>query len=310
MNTTTTVRQPSWTWVSHMHEGRALALSSLPEAPSDQPHSGRVLSSSRGSVSGLAVCALQLASPVSVVQHLMLVLVLLLTGSQSCCCSWVQGHPSAGGNSPGPTCWEDPWPHSRVSWNSGWEDPWTAQRRVVTEWTRLCHHYTWEYQFICWTQMKPQTAPPPFPHVFHWLQPSPWCFWKSLTNQIHGPFLSSWLSVTSQEQPKLFSASSIKKHLLAPVGSTLLGLFLLLGLTFFTSYFLFPCMETPDPLVHSIPSTHPVFTITGVWPDWASVLNSCLLFGQLHLNLLSAPPAHHAGKLLLQPSLKSASHFC
>lgn len=92
------------------------------------------------------------------------------------------------------------------------------------------------------------------------------------------PFSQSLALCDFQEQPKLFSASSIKKHLLAPVGSTLLGLFLLLGLTFFTSYFLFPCMETPDPLVHSIPSTHPVFTITGVWPDWASVLNSCLLW--------------------------------
>lgn len=152
-----TARQPSWTWISDMHEGRALALSSLPEAPFHQPHSGRVLSSSRGSVSGPG----SVRSAVGLAR--------LRGGAANAgSCAFAYGNPellllmssghrlSAGGHSPGPTRWDNPWPHSRVAWNSGWEDPWTAQRRVVTECTCPCHHYTWECQFICWHRLNPK----------------------------------------------------------------------------------------------------------------------------------------------------------
>lgn len=140
----------AWRW--------SLSPQQPPRSPLPISHTRAVCSAAPGAAClGRAGCALRLASPVSVVEHLVLVLVLLPAGIQSCCFSWVQEHHlSAGGHGPGPTRWDDPWPHSRVVWNSGWEDPWTAQRCVVTEWTCLCHHYTWEYQFICWHRLNPK----------------------------------------------------------------------------------------------------------------------------------------------------------
>lgn len=231
-----------------------------PQQPLRRPllisHTQAVCSAAPG-----AVCTLQLGSPVSLVEHQMLVLVLSLVGTQSCCFSWIQAHLSAGSNSPGPTCWQDPWPHSRVSWNSGWEDPWTAQRHVVTEWTRLCHHYIWEYQFICWQRLNPKLH-----HLLFFSDSShphsaSESHWQTNFKALFSVFGSLWLSRSSQNYSLLLPSRNMS--LVAPVGCTLLGFFLLLGLTFFTSSF-FPCMETPDSLVHSIPFTHPVFTITGI----------------------------------------------
>lgn len=289
---------------------QSLSLQQPPRSPLRISHTRAVCSAAPGAAClGRAVWALWLALPVSVVEHLMLVLVLSPAGTQSCCFSWVQGiisqleatvqpHPLRGSLATQQGVLKQ-WPGRSLD----------SSKVCSSEWTRLCHHYTWECQFICWHRLNPKL------HHLHSLIFSRFSLDSSCP---HSASDSHWQtkfkalfsvrgSVTprsSQNYSLLLPLSNIS--LSAPVGSTLVGLFLLLDLTFFTSYFFFPCW--PPCLFYTFYS--PCFYHH--WcVAWLSISPKALpSLWTAPPESLTAPPAYRVGKLLLHPSLKPAAHFC